>query len=102
LGNRGKQRHAHRDAADPEMPRQGEAVPAVVPLSAENTDPDAREAVEEPLHLGQNGGRGVLHQHRPRNAELPDGPAVNVPDLLCGGDLHGFSEDVLACRFLQD
>jgi len=73
---------------DAQTPGKREAVAAVVALSADNGHAGSAKAVEEPLHLNHDAGCGVLHKDRTGNAELPDGPAVDVLHFLCGGDLH--------------
>ena len=83
-----EQRDAHGDAADAEPAGQRQSVAAVVALAADDAHAHAGEAVEEALHLGHDPGCRVLHQDRPGDAEVLDRPAVDVPDLLCGDDLH--------------
>src|SRR5581483_7153403 len=86
----------HDVAADPalgEPARGDESVPAVAPLAADDGDatPARAPRVRAQPREDRLGGAapGVLHQRRPRDAELADRTLVEPAHLLAGEDrLH--------------
>ena len=68
------------------MPRDHEAVAAVVPLAA--TDQHAAVNAERDEQL-RGPASGVLHQHDAGHAEFFDGPAINGADLFAAKKAHG-------------
>src|SRR5690606_28012784 len=73
-------------AAPRELPGDGIAVAAVVAGSADHGGPSS-EGEALPQRVG-DAERGVLHQHRSRNAELLDGATIELPALGEGEDAH--------------
>ncbi len=82
-----------------QVPGDHVTVAAVIALAADHEDRSGAQMIEAAAQRIGDGAAGVFHQDDARDADLLDGPAINLPHLLGGQKLHQRSRMTVATPY---
>ena len=102
LGDLAHDEDRRLDAALQQRPGDDEAVPSVVPSSAEDRDVARFEILERGLHRRHDLPSGILHEDNARDADVFYRAAVGFAHLRAGENAHaGFGRIVGRARLIR-